>query len=137
MGFSEDIMRGFVSKEIWMWFPHNEGWVMQQVRSSGKDGFEYQVSRNYKGKKQYALVSASFNQKPGLAEVPAVKNDPSDRRVSAGSFLLVPQGADTSGVSSQVRVILMKSYGFIGDKLVWLTKKKNAQVYPIEVALEQ
>lgn len=137
MGFSEDVMRGFVSKEIRMRFPHSEGWDLQQVKSGGIDGFDYKVSRNYKGKRQYALISASFDQKPAPPEVPVPRVSPSDRNISVGSFLLVPQGADTSGVPSHTRVMVMNSYGFIGNELVWLTKKKNAKAYPMEVAPEQ
>jgi hypothetical protein len=137
MGFPEDVMRGFVSKEIHIRFPHCEGWDTQQVKSDTNGGFVYQVSRNYRGKKQYALISASFDQKPTPLEIPRAKASRSDRHVSIGSFLLVPQGADTSGVPTPVGVLPMSSFGFIGRELVWLTKKKNAQEYPLKVAAEQ
>ena len=137
MGVPEDVMRGFVSREIRIRFPQYEGWDLQQIKSCRNSGFDFQVSRYYRGKKQYALISVSFNRKPTLDEVLPLKVDRSNHRVQVGSFLLAPQGADTSGICSAARVLSMNSFGFIGSDLVWLTKKKNAQRFSLEAAQEQ
>ena len=137
MGFPEDVMRGFVRKEIRIRFPIHEGWDLQQVKSADNKGFVFQVSRYHQGKKQYAQISASFNRRPTPGEIPVARGDPMDRRVSVGSFLLAPEGADTSGITAPVGVLTMNSFGFIENDLVWLTKKKNAQVFPLMEAIDR
>jgi hypothetical protein len=131
MGFAEDIMRGFVSKEIRAKFPRYEGWDVQRVALSENQEFSFRVSRYHRGKNQYAFVSVSLKQKPTSQDIPDMKTDPPNRHTSVGRFLLIPQGADISGVPGHISVFQMSSFGFVDDELVWLTKKKNVMRYPV------
>jgi hypothetical protein len=47
-----------------------------------------------------------------------------------GKCLLVPKGADVTALPGDIRVLFMDSFGFVDERLVWLTKKKNAKQYP-------
>lgn len=123
-------MRGFVSKEIQVKFPRYEGWDIQPVAPSENHGLSFRVSRYYRGKNQYTIVSASLKQKATSQDIPDIKVDPSNRHTLVGRFLFIPRGADISGVPGHISVFQMSSFGFFDNELVWLTKKKNAVRYP-------
>jgi hypothetical protein len=131
MGSSEDVMRGFVNKELQVKFPRYEGWDLQTIKSRENEGFLFLVSRYNRGKNEFAIISASLKQKPGTEELSAIKADQPNRRTLVGRFLITPQGADLSAVPAHIGVLPMSSFGFIDGELAWLTKKKNAPRYPV------
>jgi hypothetical protein len=136
MGFAEDIMQSFVSKDFQARFPAYEGWKLEKLPGNNFDTPMYKALRSYQGRKQTAILGVSFDPKPYGSCITMLESVPGDHRNKTDRYLLVPQGADVSGVPASIGLLTMKSFGFSDGELVWLTKKKNAIRYtPMGIAI--
>ena len=134
MGFIQDIMQGFVQKEISRRFPGHDGWTCSRVASGEDSVMIFRLSRYHRGRTECAYLTASLGDtvSPGQAAlVDAIPGDPSCR----ARFMLVPQGADVSLIPAGVTVIPMTSFCSDHGEVVWRTRKKNAmRCSPLEIA---
>jgi hypothetical protein len=131
MGSVNDIMQTFAHKDLHARFPDYNGWKWESVPCSENPGMTFCVSRYSNYQYQMAFVSVSLDQKPAPSHVAAIMGLPHNLRTFKGYFLLVPQGADVSGIPEEIEVLFMTSFGFVDGRLIWLTKKKNAVQHPV------
>lgn len=130
MGSAHDIMQTFAHRDLHALFPEYDGWRWEEIPLNGNSHPAFRVSRNASFQYQSACLSVSLDPEPSAEQVAALESLPRERNGFKGLFLLVPQGADVSGVPREIRVLTMTSFGFTGGKLTWLSKKKNAARYP-------
>jgi len=129
MGYAQDIMQAFVTKDFQARFPAFEGWKLETLPKNNGSSQVYRASRYYHGRQQAAVLAVSFDPKPSAGCIAGLTNVPVNSRDQNSRYLLVPQGADVSGVPAGIGLLTMRSFGFSGGELVWLTKKKNAVRY--------
>lgn len=137
MGSAQDIMQAFVSKDFHARFPAYDGWKLESVPNSKPGSQVYRASRYYRGQPQTAILTVSFDPKPSAASIEILNLATINSRTKISRYLLVPQGADISGVPATIGLLTMKSFGFSDGELVWLTKKKNAALTPKWECLRQ
>lgn len=127
MGSAHDIMHTFALRDLQAHFPDYDGWKLTTVPAATSGTLIHRVSRYSHHRKQEAIISVSFDAQPSERSVFALLSIDANNRTDR--CLLVPQGADVSGVPSDVRIFIMTAYGFSHGNLVWLTNKKNAMWY--------
>jgi hypothetical protein len=136
MGFAEDIMQSFVGKDFQARFPAYDGWKLEKMPKNNLNTPMYKALRSCYGQKQTAILGVSFDPRPYGSCITMLESVPGDSRTKTDRYLLVPQGAEVSGVPAGIGLITMKSFGFSDGDLVWLTKKKNAARYtPMGIAI--
>jgi hypothetical protein len=131
MGFAEDIMESFIRKDFQARFPAYNGWKLEKLPKNTSGTLLYKASRSGHSQKQAAILGVSLDLKPYGGCITAIESVPEDHRIKTDRYLLVPQGADVSGVPAGIGLLTMKSFGFSDKELVWLTKRKNAVQYPL------
>jgi hypothetical protein len=129
MGVATDIMQTFAAKEIRTHFRECEGWECRQEPSPVPGAMTFVLSRESRGKKQIIPLAVSYELAPTLFPLEHLVGTMKGKRLT-GKCLLVPKGADITALPGDIRVLFMDSFGFVDERLVWLTKKKNAKQYP-------
>jgi hypothetical protein len=133
MGVATDIMQTFATKEIRSCFRESDGWECRQESSPVPGAMTFVLSREIRGKKQIIPLAVSYEHEPTLFPLEHLVGTMKGKRLT-GKCLLVPKGADVTALPGDIRVLFMDSFGFVDERLVWLTKKKNAKQYlPAEV----
>lgn len=129
MGSNEDIMHDFVRRELKRFYPSVDGW---QIRDAPKNaaGAGFIISRRLLGRFQGAHVLVRFDRNVTAQEAKALKDmaasAPLPGATSSSLILMVPQGAEVSGIPDDVKILPMQSFGYDGKVLVWL--KRRAQM---------
>jgi hypothetical protein len=129
MGVATDIMQTFALREIRSHFRESEGWECRQEPSPVSDSMTFILSREQRGRKEIIPLAISYEGSPSLFPLEHMTARMNGKKL-AGKCLLVPKGADITALPGDIRVLFMDSFGFVDDRLVWLTKKKNAKQYP-------
>jgi hypothetical protein len=129
MGVATDIMQTFATREIRSRFWESEGWKCRQESSPITGTMTFILSRELRGRKQIIPLAVSYEETPSLFPLDLLTASMNGKKL-AGKCLLVPKGADVTALPGDIRVIFMDSFGFVDDRLVWLTRKKNAKQYP-------
>jgi hypothetical protein len=114
---THDIMYNVEEREIKGRYSSSDGWSITRLYPKDPADPHFQVSRRNGQVREIISVYASYDLKPSLGA-------PADGKKKV---ILVPSGADLSGLDPGVRVIPLASYGFSGKDLVWQTKKRNAK----------
>ena len=130
MGSAHDIMQTFASKDLHAQFPDYDGWNWKILPTPNSGNPVYRVSRYYHGQQQEAILAVSIEFRPSAGSLAALNSVTTNNGNRIGRYLLVPQGADVTCVPAGIGILSMTAFGFSGEKLVWLTKKKNAIRYP-------
>jgi len=130
MGSAQDIMQTFAGRDLHAQFPERDGWMWRDLPATKDGTILYQVTRGDHHWQQQAILAVSLEYRPSEESVNVLSAVPDGGRVQ--HFLLVPQGADVSRIPVKIQILTMSSFGFIGGKLTWLTRKKNAMRYPTE-----
>ncbi len=128
MGSAYDIMQTFAYKDLHAQFSEYDGWNWTIIPAPRNGNVMYRISRYYHGQQQEAIVTVSFVPQPSAGSVITLTS--ASTNTHTGHYLLVPQGADVSGIPAGIRILTMTAFGFSDGKLVWLSKKKNAMRYP-------
>jgi hypothetical protein len=139
MGSNEDVMHDFVRKELKRFFSTVDGWQMKPAAGTGQNE-SFIANRRILGRSEGAYIVASYEKKvsPGIVNAleTMVGSMPIGGVPHPTKIIMVPQGADVSGVPKGVDVLYMKKFGFDGNELVWL--KRYNQVAekkgPVEAA---
>ena len=129
MGVATDIMQTFAAREIRSHFRESEGWECRQEQSPVPGSMTFVLSRELRGKRQIIPLAVSYEETPSLFPLEYMTARMNGKKLT-GKCLLVPKGADVTALPGDIRVLFMESFGFVDDRLVWLTKKKNAKQYP-------
>jgi hypothetical protein len=114
---THDIMYNVEEREIKGKYPSLDGWSITRLYPKNPADPHFQVSRRNGQVREIISVYASYDLKSSLEA-------PSDGKKKV---ILVPSGADLSGLDPGVQAIPMTSFGFSGKDLIWQTKKKNAK----------
>jgi len=125
MGFSDDVMRGFVLKEIGRIYPSSEGWRYQVVGDDLVSGQEFLITRRIAGRSEHVRLIVSFSKKvtSQLIERFSQMTDTAYAGIkNITNLLLVPQTTDISLVPDTMRVRFMHSFAYKGKDLIWLKK---------------
>lgn len=129
MGYNEDIMHDFVRRELKRLYPSVDGW---QIRNADKTMADtgFILSRRLLGRVQGAHVLVCFDRTVNASAANALKemaaSSPVPGVAASHLILMVPQGAEVSGIPEDVQVLPMQSFGYDGKILVWL--KRRAQM---------
>ncbi len=125
MGSNEDVMHDFVRKELKRFFSTVDGWQMKPAAGTGQSE-AYVINRRILGRSEGAYIVASFEPKVSPGVISALETMAGSMPVGGVTrprkIILVPQGADVSGVPRGVEVLKMKKFGFEGNELVWLKR---------------
>lgn len=129
MGSNEDIMHDFVRRELKKLYPSVDGWQIRNAPKAMADtGFI--LSRRLLGRVQGAHVLVCFDRTVCASAVKVLKEMASSAPIpgvaASHLILMVPQGAEVSGIPDDVQVLPMQSFGYDGKFLVWL--KRRAQM---------
>ncbi len=127
MGSAHDIMQTYATKDLHAQFPDYDGWTWAILPAANSGSVMYRVTRYYHHRQQEAILAVSIEARPSAGCVSALLSVDADNQ--AVRYLLVPQGADVSGVPAGIGIFTMTAFGFSGGKLAWLSKKKNAMRY--------
>lgn len=124
-------MHEFEKKELKQIFPSSEGWKPGTVVAAGISGSMYSFVRDLWVGKEVVNVACMYDPVISLEAVTCFSKhcQNGDDRVKSRVALMVPTGSDISKVPEGIRVTFMSSFGYDGEKLVWLNKKKNARKY--------
>jgi len=128
MGVATDTMQTFATKEIRSCFRESDGWECRQEPSPVPGAMTFVLSREIRGKKQIIPLAVSYELAPTLFPLEHLVGTMKAKRLT-GKCMLVPKGADVTALPGDIRVLFMESFGFVDERLVWLTKKKNAKQY--------
>jgi hypothetical protein len=140
MGSIGDTMHEFEKKELKQVFPSSEGWRPGNAAGSGIRGSTYAFVRDLWVGHETVNVACMYDPVISADTVRYFRQrcQNGDTRAKNGIAILVPAGADVSAVPDGIHVIIMSSFGYEGEKLVWLNRKKNARKYqPAEPAVAQ
>ena len=129
MGSAHDIMQTFAEKEIRAHFKECDGWNSRQVPSPYVRDMTCILSREVRGRKETLALAVSYDEEPSTLSLEAVTASV-NRKSLNGQYLIVPKAANVSVIPKTVQVISMESFGFVDDRLVWLSRKKNVKRYP-------
>jgi len=136
MGFSSDIMKDFVSKEIKSVYSSYDGWNMTQRNlGSGYDTLVTLERRNG-GHRDNVKVLVTFAKQVSSAMLDElIKTEKaSDGTVTRNGFaVMVPAHADTSSVPSGFLIYTMTTFAYDGNNLIWV-KKPVQKVTPPKIA---
>lgn len=126
MGFSDDVMRGFVLKEIGRIYPSSEGWQYKVVGDDLVNGQEFLLTRRMAGRTEHVRLIASFGKK-ATSQLIDRFSQMIDTAPYAGiknitNVLVVPQTSDVSLVPDAIKVRYMHSFAYRGKDLIWLKK---------------
>lgn len=129
MGSNEDIMHDFVKKELKRLYPSVDGWQIKSAPKTGP-GAGFTISRRILGRIEGAHVFVNFDRKVTDETVKALQDLAAQSPIAGAKnprlIIVVPQGADTTGLPPGIEVLFMQSFGYEGKELVWL--KRRAQV---------
>ncbi|HVP97357.1 hypothetical protein [Methanoregula sp.] len=128
MGVATDIMQTFAVREIRAQFREGEGWECRQEQSPFPGSMTFVLSRELRGKKQIIPLAVSYEETPSTIPLEHLIGTLTGKKLT-GKCMLVPKGANVTALPGDVRVFFMDSFGFVDEKLVWLTKKKNTKQY--------
>ena len=129
MGVATDIMQTFAAREIRSHFPESEGWEYRQEPSPVPDSMVFILSREVRGRKEVIPLAVCYEEMPSLFPLEYLTSTMNGKKLT-GKYLLVPKGAEVTSLPGDIRVLFMDSFGFVDERLVWLTRKKNAKQYP-------
>ena len=130
MGSNDDIMHGFVRKELRKLYPSVDGWQIKPAAKTvgAKQGFV--VWRRILGRTEGAHVLVSFDRivAPGTGDILSdmSRTDPIPALANPKKILVVPRGTDTASVPREVEILPMQNFGWEDKELVWL--KRRAQI---------
>ncbi len=133
MGSPKDVMDLFAERDIRRMLPEYDGWRVEKVRGFRAPGCFYRISRSKWVGTETAFIAVSLDPVPKEELIGALDSLPDGQGSLTTKYLLTPQATDTSGVPPHVRVLLMTAFAFAEGKLVWLTKKKNARKFVMEL----
>ncbi len=129
MGSSRDIMQTYAEKEVRAHFKKFDGWECRQVPSPYIRDMTCIISREVRGRKETVALEVSYDEKPSTLSLQAVAASLNKKSLN-GQYLIVPKASNVSAIPKPVQVIFMESFGYVDDRLVWLSRKKNAKRYP-------
>ncbi len=121
-------MRDFAVKEIKRLYQPSVGWKAEPITPAPGGDYAFTVTKGSRGGRlERARVVVTYERKPSQAAI-AVLHPAGVAGVpdTAQKVIIVPEGADVSGVPGDVKVIHMKSFAFRGKELVWIKKEKEA-----------
>lgn len=124
MGYSGDIMHDIVQKELRRNYPASEGWTISGAPKAIGNDEVFMVSKRQKSN-QVASVGVSFARVVGSDLVSAVmegKTSTAAKKSSWHSSIIVPQGADLSGLPDGIKILYMRSFRYEGKDLTWLKR---------------
>ncbi|MCU0632760.1 MAG: hypothetical protein MUC66_07275 [Methanolinea sp.] len=129
MGSNEDIMHDFVRRELKRLYPSVDGWQIRNAPMTGA-GAGFIISRRLLGRFEGAHVLVSFDRKVTAQAAKTLKEMAASAPVAGVAashlILMTPKGAEVSGVSPDIQILPMQSFGYDGKELVWL--KRRAQM---------
>ena len=128
MGVATDTMQTFAIREIRAQFRESEGWECRQEPSPFPGSMTFVLSREQRGKKQVIPLAVSYDEMPSSAPLEHLIGTMGGKKLT-GRCMLVPKGTNVTSLPGDVRVLFMEAFGFVDERLVWLTKKKNAKQY--------
>ena len=120
MGSDRDINFSYAERSLKKRYPSIEGWKIQRFPEAGSDTPDFLITRKWRGSSQYALASVVLR--------PVISPGDIDRTNSGGrgewgsftgSTVLVPRGADVSGLGDGVNVLEMRGYVVEGNTVTW------------------
>lgn len=129
MGSTKDVMELFAERDIRQHFSHYNGWSVAPVSGLRPGASVYRLTKGKWNGIEEAFVAVSFSKTPGEEVAGILDQLPGDTRTKVKKYLLTPQATDTSAVPPHIRILLMNAFAFSGADLLWLTRKKNAQVF--------
>jgi hypothetical protein len=125
MGFSADIMKDFVSKEIKSVYSSYDGWKMTQRNlGSGYDTIVTLERRNG-GHRDLVNVLVTFEKTVSATLLDELKKTEQARDGTVTRFgfaVMVPANADTTSVPSGFTIYTMTTFAFEGNDLRWIKK---------------
>ncbi len=129
MGSNEDIMHDFVRRELKRLYPSVDGWQIRNAPQTAA-GAGFILSRRLLGRSQGVHVLVCFDRTVSATAASALKEMAASAPVpgvaASRLILMVPRGAEVSGIPGDVQVLPMQSFGYDGKVLVWL--KRRAQM---------
>ncbi len=133
MGSPKDVMELFAERDIRQMLPEYDGWTIERVQGSRIPGCFYRISRSKWAGTEIGFIAVSLDPEPKEELISALDSLPDGHGSHTKKHLLTPQATDISGIPPHIRILLMTAFAFAGGKLVWLTKKKNARKFVMEL----
>jgi len=133
MGSPKDVMELFAERDIRQMLPEYDGWTIERVQGSQVPGCFYRISRSKWVGTEIGFIAVSLDLEPKEELISALDSLPDGRGSRTKKYLLTPQATDTSGIPPHIHVLLMTAFAFADGNLVWLTKKKNARKFVMEL----
>ena len=127
MGSSRDIMQTYAEKEVRAHFKKCDGWECRQVPSPYVRDMTCILSREVRGRKETVVLAVSYDEEASTLSLEAVAAS-LNRKSLNGQYLIVPKASDVSAIPKPVQVIFMESFGYVDDRLVWLSRTSIASV---------
>jgi hypothetical protein len=125
MGICSDIMHDFVLQEIKRIYSSYDGWTITPgKKGTGYDTF-FHLERRVNGKMETANVFVTFKKEVSPEIIPDLmksESSPYGGTVKPDVAVIVPRGADTTGISGGIKIFTMVSFAFDGDNLIWVKK---------------
>jgi len=126
MGYTDDVMRGFVLKEIGRIYPSSEGWQYKVISDDLVKDQEFLLTRRMAGRTEHVRLIVSFSKKATSQLIGRFselnETGPYAEIKNLTNVLLVPQTADVSLVPDTIGVRFMHSFAYRGKDLIWLKK---------------
>ena len=131
-------MRSFVAKELRRLFPSVEGWQIRSIPNTSGEG--YSVSQTLPGHWECAHVLVRFARHATAEDGHALKEmaaaAPLRGMAQSRLILMVPHGAEVNGIPPEIEVATLRSYGFYGNDLVWIRRRKMMNEKTVKDAAE-
>jgi hypothetical protein len=125
MGICSDIMHDFVLQEIKRIYSSYDGWkITPDKKGTGYDTL-FHLERRVNGNIEIVKVFVTFKQNVApemLADLTNIESSRFGTPVKQGITVIVPAGADTSGIPAGINIFTMNSFAFDGDNLIWVKK---------------
>jgi hypothetical protein len=122
LGSNQDVTYSYAERDLRKRYRPGEGWKIQRISGNSNNAPDYIVARKYRGVSEYVLASVVLKKAVLQADVDALvsPNTPENAAgILSGKMVLVPAGADSSGLPDDIEVVELKGFSCEGDEIVW------------------
>lgn len=122
MGSNQDVTYSYAERDLRKMYSPAEGWKIQRISGNSNNAPDYMVTRKYRGVSEYVLASIILKKAVLRADIDALVSPYTPENAAgalSGKVLLVPAGADSSGVPDDIDVVELKGFSCEGGEVVW------------------
>jgi hypothetical protein len=126
MGFSQDSMNSYISRDLKKRFPPSQGWKIERKPDWNGISFDFQVMRREYGRVKRYLVAVFIVKKISAEQIQTVQdklNSLADMGIDKEQMIIfVPTDADTSALPDSFDLMNIRVLKVADNDIIWWKK---------------